>query len=57
MRANDRRQARQIARRRKRQRRNEQKNRQVAQDEGDRFGHHGLLMRMDGGLDSGRAAR
>jgi hypothetical protein len=45
------------ARRRKRQRRNEQKHRQVAQDEGDRFGHHGLLMRMGGGLDRGRAAR
>ena len=30
---------------------------QVAQDEGDRFGHHGLLMRMSGGLDRGRAAR
>ena len=31
------------ARRRKRQRRHEQEHRQVAQDEGDRFGHHGLL--------------
>jgi hypothetical protein len=40
-----------------RKRRDEQEDRQVAQDEGDRFGHHGLLTRMSGGLDSGRAAR
>jgi hypothetical protein len=38
---------------RKRQRRDEQKHRQVAQDEGDRFGHHGLLARIHGGLDRG----
>ena len=43
--------------RRKRQRRHEQEHWQVAQDEGDRFGHYGLPMRMGGGLDRGRAAR
>ncbi len=44
-------------RRRERQRRHEQKHRQVAQDESDRFGHHGLLRRTGGDLDRGLAAR
>ena len=42
---------------RKHQRGHEQKHRQVAKDEGDRFGHHGLLMRTRAGLDRGRTAR